>query len=347
MKALVTGATGFIGGNLVKALLERGYAVRALLRPASDPRNIAGLDVELAFGDLRDIPSLERALAGCDYLFHVAAVYTFWTPDPDRVFETNVTGTENVLAAARRAGVKKVVYTSTESTVGMPETGGMGTEALTIDPSYLAGAYKQSKYAAERVALHMARDGLPLVVVNPTTPVGPGDVKPTPTGQIVVDFINGKMPAFIDTGLNLIDVRDVAAGHVLAVEKGRVGERYILGHENLSLEEILRMLGRITGLKAPSIRIPIWLALGAAYVDEYIVGRVRPGPPRIPIAAVKAGRRPRHFDCSKAVQELGLPQTPVEEALAEAVKWFGQHGYSDRQPTVIEEGNFDTTNANP
>jgi dihydroflavonol-4-reductase len=339
MKALVTGATGFIGGNLVKALLARGYAVRALLRQESDPKMLRGLHIELAFGDLRDIPSLEHAVAGCDYLFHVAAVYTFWTPDPDGVFETNVTGTENVLAVARRAGIKKVVYTSTESTIGMPEGGGLGTEALTIDSNYLSGAYKQSKYAAERVALRMARDGLPLVV--------PGDVKPTPTGQIVTDFVNGKMPAFIDTGLNLIDVRDVAAGHVLALEKGRAGERYILGHETLSLQEILQMLGRITGLKAPSLRIPIWLALGAAYVDEHIMGRVRPGPPRIPIAAVKAGRRPRHFDCSKAIQELGLPQTPVEEALAEAVRWFGQHGYLDRQPMAIEEGNFGTTDNSP
>jgi dihydroflavonol-4-reductase len=329
MKALVTGATGFIGGHVAAALLRHGYAVRVLVREGSGRKNVDRLDVELAVGDLRDRPSLERALEGCDRLFHVAAAYTFWAPDPTVIHETNVRGTENVLAAARAAGIERVVYTSTESTVGIARDGDLGTEEAFADPRRLVGDYKQSKYEAERLALGMAKEGLPVVVVNPTTPVGPGDVKPTPTGRIVVDFLRRQMPAYVDTGLNVVDVEDVAEGHVLALEKGRPGERYILGNRNLTLREILGILAGITGLPAPRLRLPIWAALGAAYASQFAADRLTGRPPRIPVAAVKVARHFRYFDCTKAITELGLPQTPIEEALARAVRWFRENGYAD------------------
>jgi len=329
MKALVTGATGFIGGNLVRELLKGGFQVRAVARKDSDRRNIDGLDVEIAVGDLCDRPSLDRALEGCDVLFHVAAAYTFWTPNPSAVYETNVGGTENILAAAGDAGIKKVVYTSTESTIGI-EGHSLGTEEATATLDSLSGHYKKSKLLAERVALRMCAEGLPLIVVNPTMPVGPWDTKPTPSGQVVVDFLNGRMPAYVNTGLNVVGVGDVAKGHILALEKGRIGERYILGNKNLTLRDILGVLGEITGIKAPNVRIPIWLALGAAYVDESVRGKILKRPPRIPISAVRTARKFRHFDCSKAIHELGLPQTPIEEALSRAVSWFRQNGYVRR-----------------
>jgi len=328
MKALVTGATGFIGGNLVRELVNQGYQVKTLVRKESDRRNIEGLNVEIALGDLRDKASLASALEGCDVLFHVAACYTFWTPDPKAVYEANVGGTENMLAAALAKGIEKVVYTSTESTIGIAKNGSLGTEELEVNPGHLAGHYKKSKYMAEKLALKMYDEGLPLVVVNPTTPVGPLDLKPTPTGQFIVDFLNGKMPAYVNTGLNLVDVQDVAKGHVLALERGQIRERYILGNRNLTFKEILNILERITGIKAPKFKIPIWIALGAGYADELVSGKILGRRPRIPVAGVKTARKFRHFDCSKAIDELGLPQTPVEEALEKAVKWFRQNGYA-------------------
>jgi dihydroflavonol-4-reductase len=261
-------------------------------------------------------------------LFHVAAFYTFWAPKPKAIYDTNVQGTSNMLSAALDKGIEKVVYTSTESTIGIAENGGLGTEEMEINPSDLAGHYKKSKYMAEGLALKMCRDGLPLVVANPTTPVGPFDIKPTPTGQFIVDFLNRRMPAYVNTGLNVVDVEDVAKGHILALERGRVGERYILGNRNLTFREILGILERITDIKAPRLRIPIWLALGAAYLNEFISGKVLRKHPRIPVGGVKAARKFRYFDCSKAVRELGLPQTPVEEALEKAVRWFRQNGYT-------------------
>lgn len=328
MKTLVTGATGFIGSHVVRALLEQGYQVRALVRQSSNRANLAGLDVELATGDVLDRASIERAVAGCDCVVHVAAAYALWVPNPQEVYDTNVEGTVNVLSAAQAAGVKRVVYTSTESTIGIRENGCLGTEAMFVELSDLAGHYKRSKYLAEQVALRMAGEGLPVVVVNPTTPVGPGDLRPTPTGQIVVDFLNGRMPAYVNTGLNLVDVEDVAVGHVLALEKGRPGERYILGHENLSLKEILGALGRITGRPAPRLRLPFWVALGAAYASEFAARRLTGGPPRIPVTGVKVARHIRFFDCTKAVRELGMPQTPIDVALDKAVRWFREHGYA-------------------
>jgi dihydroflavonol-4-reductase len=326
MKALVTGATGFIGANLVRKLLQQGYRVRALVRKQSNQQNIHNLDIEVVFGDLRDKDSLEKALDGCDVLFHLAAAYTFWAPDPRVIYETNVKGTGNILTAAQVKGIKKIVYTSTESTIGINNRR-LGSEEMEANLAELAGDYKKSKYLAEKLVLKMSGEGLPVVVVNPTVPVGPYDIKPTPTGQFIVDFLNRRLPACVDTGLNLIDVEDVAEGHILALEKGRPGERYILGNQNLTFREILGILERITGIRAPKFNIPIWLALGAAYFSEFVCGKILRRHPRIPIAAVKAASKIRHFDCSKAVRELGLPQTPVEESLAKAVEWFQQNGY--------------------
>lgn len=326
MRALVTGATGFIGANVVRALLADGYKVRALVRQNSPRRNIEGLDVEVTVGDLRDKASLDKALEGCDALFHVAAMYSFWTPRAAEVYAVNVAGTRNILTAAGEKGIRKVVYTSSESTIGC-KNGCAGTEALISNESDLSGHYKKSKLLAEKVALEMCRDGLPLVVVNPTTPVGEYDITPTPTGQFILDFLNGRMPAYVNTGLNIIDVADVARGHVLALEKGRPGERYILGNRNLTFREILDILADITGRKAPQVRVPIWLALGAAGIDEAVAGRVLRRTPRIPVAAVRTSRKFRHFDCTRAINELGLPQTPVEEALRKSVAWFRRNGY--------------------
>lgn len=329
MKALVTGATGFIGGNLTRELLKQGYRVRTLVRKESQQKNIQGLDIEVVYGDLRDRLSLDKALDGCDVLFHVAAAYTFWTPLPQAIYETNVTGTENILAAAQASGVKKVVYTSTESTIGIAN-GCLGTEEMEASPDHLPGHYKKSKCLAERLALKVCREGLPLVVVNPTMPIGAWDIKPTPSGQVTVDYLNRKMPAYVNTGLNVVDVVDVAKGHILALEKGRTGERYILGNKNLTLREIFAILERITGIKAPQLNIPLWLAQGAAYIDEFISGKIWNKPPRIPVSAVRAASKFRHFDCSKAVRELGFPQTPVEESFEKAVRWFRENGYVRR-----------------
>lgn len=327
MKVLVTGATGFIGGNLVRALLRKGYAVRTMVRAASDRRSIEGLDVEIVIGDLTDAPSLARAIHGCEGLFHVAADYSFWSADPRRTHEVNVIGTENMLRAAGQAGVRKIVYTSSESTLKIPPDGTPGNEATLNDPEALSGPYKRSKCLAEHRALEMCRQGLPLLVVSPTTPVGPHDVKPTPTGKMIVDFMSGRMPAYVEMGLNVVDVEDVARGHILAMERGREGERYLLGNQNLTLRDIFAILERLTGVRAPRMRIPLWAALAAAYVDEAISGSILRRHPGIPVAAVKAAREFRYFDCSRAVRELGMPQTPVEEGFKKAIRWFKENGY--------------------
>ena len=326
MKALVTGASGFIGGNVVRELLKQGFQVRALVRRESNQKYIQGLNIEVASGDLLDRTTLDKAVEGCDVLFHVAAAYTFWTPEPKAIYEANVQGTENILAAAKKKGIKKVVYTSTESTIGINK-GSLGVETMETNINNLPGHYKKSKYLAESLAIKMSQEGLPLVVVNPTAPVGPGDVKPTPTGQFIVDFLNHRMPAYIDTAINIVDVEDVAKGHVLALEKGHIGERYILGNKNLTFREILGVLEQLTGIKAPRIGIPIWVALGAAYANEFFSGKLLGRHPRIPVSAVLAARKRRCFDCSKAIQELGFPQTPIEESFSKAVKWFRENGY--------------------
>ena len=326
MRVLVTGATGFIGGNLARQLCQRGYEVRALVRPGSNTLTIDGTGVRRIPGDILDQESVARAIQGCEAVFHCAAMYTFWTRDPGIVHRTNVEGTETVLRAALQEGVSRVVYTSTVSTIGL-STGGLGTEETPVEPGHLVGNYKRSKYQAEQVALSMACEGLPVVVVNPTAPVGPWDIKPTPTGRMLVDFLRGRMPAYLATGMNLVDVEDVAAGHILAMEKGETGQRYLLGNRNVTLKELFNMLQELTGLRAPRWRVPYWLAIGAGYLDQLVEGQLLRREPRIPLEGLKVAKKPMYVSCEKAVQELGQPQHPVEAALERAVTWFADHGY--------------------
>jgi dihydroflavonol-4-reductase len=315
--ALVTGASGFLGWHVARLLVERGYRVRALVRPGS---RIEGLDVEPVTGDLRDPASLERAVAGCGLLFHVAADYRLWAKDPGDLYRSNVEGTRHLLTAARRAGVERVVYTSTVGCIGIPP-GGIGDETTPVSLADMAGHYKRSKFQAEQVALEFARDGFPVVIVNPTAPIGDHDVKPTPTGQIVLDFLRGDMPAFIDTGLNVVDVRDTALGHLQACDHGRPGERYILGCENLTLQQILQTLARITGRKAPTAKLP--------YAVAYLAGLCSTGwasvtgrPPRVPIEAVRMAGKKMWVSHAKATRELGFTPGPAETALRRAVEYF-------------------------
>jgi dihydroflavonol-4-reductase len=328
MKTLVTGGTGFIGANVVRALLERGVEVCALVRPRSDTRNLDSLDVELVAGDLRDRGSVEAALEGCDTVYHVAAMYTLWARHPREIYDSNVTGTVNILEAAEQAGVRKIVYTSSVATIGLPKDGTPGTEEAPLLPEDMVSDYKRSKYLAEQEALKCAQRGLPVVIVNPSFPVGAWDVKPTPSGQIIVNFLRGKIPAYVDTGLNVVDVEDVAIGHILAAEKGRIGERYILGHANLTLPELFQLLAQVSGMSAPRLRIPYGVAYLSACVSELMARTVTHKPPFVTLAGVKLSRKRMFFDASKAVRELGLPQTPALEALRKAVQWFRTHGYA-------------------
>ena len=326
MKVLVTGATGFVGGNLARLLISRGHEVRALVRKGSNTLTIDGVGSEPVTGDLLDRDSLDRAVKGCDWLFHCAAMYTFWSPDPRLVYKTNIDGTANVLEAARRADVSRVVYTSTVSTIGL-SNGALATEDTPLDPGHLQGHYKKSKYQAELLALKMASEGLPLVVVNPTTPVGPWDVRPTPTGRMILDFLRGRVPVYLDTGMNLVDVEDVATGHILAMERGQPGQRYLLGNRNLTLKEVFAILEDLTGRPAPRWRAPHWLVIGAGYVDQLLEGVLMRREPRIPLEGVKVSRTPMYVTCQKAVTDLGLPQGSVEAALEKSVKWFVDYGY--------------------
>ncbi len=328
MKALLTGATGFIGGHLLAALLEDGAEVRCLLRPTSPRRNLEGRPVEAVEGDLRDRDSLARALDGCETLFHCAADYRLWAPRPEELYASNVEGTRNVLAAARAAGVRRVVYTSSVGALGLEPDGRPADEKTPVSLADMVGHYKRSKYLAERVAVEWAERGLPVVIVNPSAPVGDGDLKPTATGQMILDFLQRRVPVYVDTGLNLVDVRDVARGHLLAAERGRVGERYILGCRNMTLQEIYAALAALTGLPAPRRRVPHWLPLAAGALDTGL-SRLTGRPPRVPLEAVKLARHRMFFDAAKAVRELGLPQTPVEEPLERAVRWFRANGYVD------------------
>jgi dihydroflavonol-4-reductase len=313
--ALVTGASGFIGWHVAKQLLDRGCAVRALCRPGSQ---IDELTVEKITGDLRDPASLARAVAGCGVVYHVAADYRLWARDPKELFLSNVDGTRNLIAAAKTAGVERFVYTSTVGCIEPPDE----TRAVTL--KQMSGAYKQSKFLAEVAALEERE--LPVVIVNPTAPIGDHDVKPTPTGGIVLDFLKGSMPAFIDTGLNLVDVRDVATGHLLAAEKGRAGERYILGCENLTLEQILQKLAGLTGRKAPTVKLPYAVAYAAGVVTT-AWARVSGNPPRVPIDAVKMARKKMFVSHAKAVRELGFAPGNIDAALQRAIDWFSGHGY--------------------
>jgi dihydroflavonol-4-reductase len=329
--ALVTGGTGFVGANLVRELLGRGASVRILARPAGDRRGLEGCAAEIAEGDLLDAAAVRRAVAGVRHVYHVAADYRLWAPDPRVLYRANVDGTRHVLRAAAEAGAERIVYTSTVGALGIPADGSPGDESTPVSLADMVGPYKASKFLAERVADEMAARGAPVVIVNPSAPIGPWDVKPTPTGQMVVDFLRGRMIGSIDTGLNLVHVRDVARGHVLAAERGRCGERYILGHENLPLVDILRRLAAITGRPGPRLRVPYALAwLAAAGMEG--VARVTGRPPRVALTAVRMARKRMYFSPAKAVRELGLPQTPVDEALQDAVDWFVARGYAARPP---------------
>ncbi|MGH7256004.1 MAG: hopanoid-associated sugar epimerase [Nitrospirales bacterium] len=328
MKALVTGATGFVGGAVARALLAAGVEVRGLIRPSSDLRNLAGLKVETVHGDLQDRDSLRRALRGCGRLYHVAAHYALWARNPSVFYDVNVTGTRILLETARELGTERIVYTSTIGAIGLPPGGGLGTEETTVSLDQMAGDYKRSKYLAEQEVLKLAREGLPVVIVNPSAPVGEGDVKPTPTGRMIVEFMTGRMPAYIETGMNLIDVDDVAVGHLRAMERGRIGERYILGNRNLSLREIFEILSGLTGIKAPRVKLPRLAVLPLAYVSGWLADHVTHRPPRIPLEGVRMATHRMHYDCRKALRELDLPQTPVEVALEKAVRWFREHGYA-------------------
>lgn len=339
MTTLVTGATGFIGGNLARALAAGGEDVRALVRPGANELAIRDTGVKQVAGDLLDPDSLRQATAGCETVYHCAAVYSFWSRRPDDIYRANVAGTQHLLDAARQAGARRVVFTSSVSTIGLPAPGGaepdaLGAEDLPPDPSHLIGHYKQSKYAAERLALAANGDDLEVVVVNPCAPVGKWDVKPTPTGRIPLDFARGRIPGYVATGMNVVDVADVAKGHILAMEHGRPGERYILGNRNLTLREVFTMLAGITGKRAPRLRFPHWLVMGAAYCDQWVESGIMGRPPAIPVEGIKIARHPMYVSSRKAVEELGLPQSPVETALEKAVGWFADHGYlgSRRRP---------------
>jgi dihydroflavonol-4-reductase len=331
--ALVTGGTGFVGANLVRELRADGRSVRVLARVGGDRRALEGCAVEVVEGDVLDPASVRAAVAGATHVYHVAADYRLWARDPRELYRTNVDGTRHVLQAAADAGAARIVYTSTVGAVGIPTDGRPGDETTPVALHDMVGAYKASKFLAERVADEFAARGAPVVIVNPSAPIGPGDVKPTPTGQMIVDFLQGKMVASVDTGLNLVHVQDVARGHILAAERGRIGERYILGHENLSLIEIFRLLAAMTGIAAPRMRVPYALAwLAAAGMEG--VARLTRRAPRVPLTAVRMARKRMYFSAAKAVDELGLPQTPVPIALADAVGWFVERGYAAAPPRL-------------
>jgi len=328
VKAFVTGATGFLGAHVARTLAAQGADLWLLVRSTSDLRNLEGLNAERVTGDLRDPASLQRAMAGCDTVFHVAADYRLWVPDPDQMYRSNVEGTRNLLAAARKARVRRVVYTSSVATMGFRSNGHPADEESPVSLADMIGPYKRSKYMAEQLALEAGRAGQDVVVVNPSTPVGEMDIKPTPTGRIVLDFLKKKFPAYVDTGLNLVDVAECARGHVLALEKGKSGERYILGGENLTLKQLLDSLAAITGLPSPRIRLPHFVALGAAVVDEVITGRLLGHEPRATVDAVRMGRKKMFVSSAKAERELGWKIVPVEDALRRAAEWFRAKGYA-------------------
>ena len=321
--ALVTGATGFVGWHVARAVLDRGQAVRALARNPASLRELEG--VEPFQGDLRDPASLERAVAGCATVYHVAADYRLWTRDPGEMHRSNVAGTRAMLEAARKAGVERFVYTSTVGCIAVPE-GGLGDETMVAQLEDMQGPYKQTKLLAEYVALEFAREGFPVVIVNPTAPVGDHDFKPTPTGKIIVDFVSGKMPAYLDTGLNVVDVRDVATAHLSACERGRVGERYILGAENMTLRQIFEALAPVAGRKPPAIEIPYAVAY-AAGVFSTGWANLTGQEPRAPLDGVKMARKKMWVRHDKAAKELGYAPGPASQALARAVEWFRGHGY--------------------
>ena len=341
MNCFVTGAAGFIGANLVHQLTAGGHRVKALVRSESELRGLLGADCELVLGDVNVRRSLAPPLRGCDWCFHVAASYHLWLRDYAPMFATNVEGTRNVLQVAAEAGCSRIVYTSTVGCIGLPKSShgpvAPSDETTPVSEAQMSNPYKLSKWKAEAVARQLAEEGLPVVIVNPSAPVGPRDVKPTPTGKVIVDFLNRQMPAYLDTGLNWVHVRDVATGHILAAEKGRIGERYILGNAegNWTLQHAFAVLERITGVPAPRFRIPYWVALTAAQVDE-MKSRFTGKPPVAPLAGVRMARYKMFFNPAKAIRELGLPQTLPAQALTDAVEWFRAHGYVHGRSSLLK-----------
>ncbi|MFB3924507.1 MAG: hopanoid-associated sugar epimerase [Syntrophales bacterium] len=328
MKTLITGATGFLGSAVIRRLICAGHRVRVLVRPDSNRLNIAGLPVEIAIGDLGDRKSLDRALTGCSVLFHTAADYRLWTPDPRKMYETNVTGTRNIMLAAAHAGVRRIVYTSSVATIGLTPDGSPSDETTPATIDDMIGHYKRSKFLAEAEVKRMAREqGLPVVIVNPSTPVGPRDIRPTPTGRMIIDAACGRIPAYVDTGLNLIHVDDVAAGHLLALDRGAIGERYILGAVNLTLKQILSEVASITGRRPPRIRIPHIVSLFIACLAEGGARLSGSNEPRVTLVGARLARKKMFFSADKARRDLGLHTSPIEEALRDAIHWFKQHGY--------------------
>jgi dihydroflavonol-4-reductase len=325
MRALVTGASGFVGAAVARSLVNAGWQVRALVRPGSDRTNLQGLPLDIAVGDLTLPASLADALADCEALFHVAADYRLGAPDPSQLYRTNVEGTRNLLTAAMHAGVGKIVYTSSVATVGIPSDGSPGDEQTPVSLAAMIGHYKRSKFLAEQVVLDAVRAGAPAVIVNPSTPVGPGDVKPTPTGQLVLDAAAGRMPAYVDTGLNIVHVDDVAAGHLLAFHRGRAGERYILGGEDMTLRDILEYIARRVGRKPPRIRLPYAVVLPIACVAE-VLAKITGRSGRVTLEGVRMSRKHMFFSSAKAVRELGYRWRPPLEAFDDAVRWFGERG---------------------
>ena len=329
MLAFVTGTTGFVGSHVARALAAQGADLRLLIRAGSDLRNIQELPAERVVGDLRDPASLKNAMAGCEVVFHVAADYRLWVRDPEQMYRSNVEGTRAMLEAARENKVRRVIYTSSVATVGFNSNGRLANEDSPVSLADMIGPYKRSKFMAEEIAIAAGRSGMDVVVVNPTTPVGERDIKPTPTGRIVVDFLKKKFPAYVDTGLNLVDVAECARGHVAALEKGRSGERYILGGENLTLKQILDKLAVITGLPSPKIRVPYVLALATGVVDQVVTGHIRNREPRATIDAVRMGRKKMFVSSNKAERDLGWKTVPVDLALRRAVEWFRANGYAE------------------
>lgn len=327
MKAFVTGATGFVGSHVARYLAGQGAELRLLVRPTSLTANLEGLAAERVMGDLRDLESLRKAMSGCDVVFHVAADYRLWTRDPGEMYRSNVEGTRNIIQLAKQTGVRRVIYTSSVATMGFTGNGGLADEGSPVALRDMIGHYKRSKFQAEQVALQAGRGGADVVVVNPTTPVGERDIKPTPTGRIIVDFLKRKFPAYVDTGLNLVDVAEVARGHVAALHKGRSGERYILGGENLTLKQILDKLAAITGLPSPKVKLPYAVALATGVVDTAVTGLLLRREPRVTVDAVRMGRKKMFVSSARAERELGWRIVPVDDALRRAVNWFREHSY--------------------
>lgn len=328
LKVFLTGATGFVGSHVAQALADAGADLRLLVRPTSRLDNIAHLRAELVRGDLRDAASLKTAIADCEFVFHVAADYRLWTPDPQEMYAANVAGTETIIRASQEAGVRRVVYCSSVATMGFGHGGIVTDEDTPVSIADMIGHYKRSKFLAEQAAMEAADKGMDVVIVCPSAPIGEQDIKPTPTGRIVVDFLKKKFPAYVDTGLNLVDVKDVARGHLLAAEKARPGVRYILGGENLTLKQVLDKLAAITGLPSPSVRVPHVLALVSGIVDELWTGRICGREPRVTVEEVRMSRKKMWVSSARAEREFGYKPTAVDDCLRRAAEWFVGHGYA-------------------